>query len=77
MKQYALQSGLSGIDDCNDLPINSVGYTYASTKNSPGAQFTILCFAWNLSYKVQLGISNQNGAMKTRGCSNGSWSNWV
>lgn len=63
--------------DCNDLPIFSCGYTYISTANSPGQAYIVTTLGANEFYKIQIAIDTNSADLKTRGCVEGKWSNWV
>lgn len=67
------------IQDCNELPINSVAYTYPSvTLNSPdGGFWHIFTYGYSDSIKVQLGIRHTDGAVSMRGRNgSGTWTDW-
>lgn len=67
------------IQDCNDLPINSVAYTYPSvTVNSPdGGYWHIFTYGYSNSIKVQLAIRHTDGAVSMRGRNgSGVWTDW-
>ena len=73
---YLLSSNtLSG--NCNNLPLNSIGYTYESTVNSPANNSIIFTYGISDKYKVQIAVSSLTGALKSRSYNNVTWTDWV
>lgn len=73
LKRYMLNG--SELINCNDLPLNSVAYTYPSTINSPGSGWHIFTFGLYETLKVQ--IASAGTGVKTRRCIDGTWSAWA
>jgi len=78
LKPYKVGGSASDVDDCNSLPRNSIGYTYANALNSPDAGYQIFTYGINDSNKVQLALRGTvNPKIKTRLLTGGDWSAWV
>ena len=70
----------SEIVDCNNLPVNSIGYTYNSTLNSPVAAALVYTYGLgNNSWRAQLAIQATSGNLYTRAytASTGTWTPWA
>ncbi len=76
LKPYTLPADYT---NCNDLPINSIGYTgaYSGIGNSPGGAFLILTFGIN-SLKIQIASSAaiSDAGLKYRTCYRNEWNSW-
>lgn len=79
LKLYKLSSADDNeFIDCNDLPINSVGYTYPVSLNSPdGAYWHIFTYGYSNSLKVQIAIRHTDERVMFRSCVSGNWRPWV
>lgn len=66
--------------DANDLPANAVSFVYASAKNSPGFDGSLLSYAGlNENYHVQMSAKYQTGnriAFRGRNGDNKEWNGW-
>lgn len=66
--------------DCNDLPLDAIGYAYdgGATTNSPSTTmpFIITCFGTNDSYKVQTAISLTTNQTFKRSYNETAWTDW-
>lgn len=73
----ASSSSWAFTDDINNLPVNSVSFVYASAKNSPGFEASILDYAGlNDGYSTQIAASYaQPGKLRFR-TRNGDYSTW-
>lgn len=73
----ASSSSWAFTDDTNNLPVNSVSFVYASAKNSPGFEASILDYAGlNDGYSTQIAASYaQPGKLRFR-TRNGDFSTW-
>lgn len=65
-------------NDCNYLPLNSIGYTNGSTKNTAtgGGGEVILTTGISEQHKVQTSVSIVTGQHKSRGSINNVWTAW-
>lgn len=74
---FASSSPEAFADDANNLPVNSVSFVYASAKNSPGFEASILDYAGlNDGYSTQIAASYaQPGKLRFR-TRNGDFSTW-
>lgn len=75
LKRYRLLEG-EPLTDCNDLPLNSVGYTYSSSLNSPGSYYHIFTYGYSEELKVQIAIRHTDSKLVTRGLQGGTWREW-
>ena len=75
LKSYRLMTGQE-ITDCNDLPLNSIGYTYPSSVHAPAHGVHILTYGIFESDKAQISVGNNGSTIYTRTCSDGTWSAW-
>lgn len=75
LKSYELIPG-GEITDCNDLPLNSIGYTYPEIIHSPSAGSHILTYGLRENHKVQIGLGANGYALCSRVCQNNVWSGW-
>ena len=75
---YFMNNNFSDILDCNDLPLYSIGFTYPTTKNSPGTSCTIVTVGGNNNYKVQMAVCDTVNTFYVRAynISNG-WGAWT
>ena len=75
LKRYRLMNG-EPLTDCNDLPLNTVGYTYPESLNSPGAYYHIFTYGYSNDLKVQLAIRHTDSRLMTRSLQGGNWRVW-
>lgn len=75
---YPLSATTGVISDCNDLPKNSVGYTYANTLNAPpgGGYWHIFTYGYSDTLKVQIAIRHTTGELSYRACQT-TWKDWT
>ena len=77
LKRYMLNTNLGGeFNDCNLLPLNTVGYTYPESLNSPGAYYHIFTYGYSNDLKVQLAIRHTDSRLMTRSLQGGNWRPW-
>ena len=78
LRLYPLSSNSGDIYDCNELPLDSVGYTYATTLNAPtpAAYWHIFTYGYSNSLKVQLAINHNTDSIAYRACQGGTWHAW-
>lgn len=75
LKRYKLQNG-EPLTDCDELPLNTVGYTYPESINSPGAYYHIFTYGYSNDLKVQLAIRHTDSRLMTRSLQGGNWRAW-
>ncbi|MGK0742876.1 hypothetical protein ACSFCX_00140 [Yokenella regensburgei] len=76
-------SGIAGAftDDCNNLPANSVSFVYASAKNSPAFDASVMDYSGlNGSYRTQIAASYSDGgrriSIRTFNVDTQQWNVW-
>ena len=75
---YLLSSTTGVIWDCNDLPRNSVGYTYPNTLNAPPgtAYWHIFTYGQSESAKVQIALRHNTNEFAYRTLAGSTWRDW-
>lgn len=75
---YLLSSNTGVIWDCNDLPRNSVGYTYPNTLNAPPGTgyWHIFTYGQSDNAKVQIALRHTTNEFAYRTLSGSTWRDW-
>ena len=75
---YLLSSNTGVIWDCNDLPRNSVGYTYPNTLNAPPGTgyWHIFTYGQSDSAKVQIALRHTTNEFAYRTLTGSTWRDW-
>lgn len=75
---YLLSANTGVIWDCNDLPRNSVGYTYPNTLNAPPgtSYWHIFTYGQSESAKVQIALRHTTNEFAYRTLTGSTWRDW-